>query len=82
MVWIIPLVAAAIAGWLIYTTFAEKGPTITITFKTAEGLEATKTKVRVQRHRGRHGDSALRISDDLSKVVVTAELDKEVEKLT
>ena len=79
MVWIIPLVAAAIAGWLIYSTFAEKGPTITITFKTAEGLEAGKTKVRYK-------DievgtvSALRISDDLSKVLVTADLDKELEK--
>ena len=40
IVWIIPLVAALIGAWLIYKAQSEKGPTITITFQTAEGLEA------------------------------------------
>ena len=44
LVWIIPIVAAVVAGWLVYTTLSEKGPTVTITFKTAEGLEAGQTK--------------------------------------
>lgn len=77
IVWLVPLVAAAIAGWLIYTTFADKGPTVTITFETAEGLEAGKTKVRYKDIEvGIVSD--LGISDDLSEVVVTAELDKEL----
>ena len=46
IVWLIPLVAAAIGGWLAYKTITEKGPTITITFKEGEGLEAGKTKVK------------------------------------
>ncbi len=46
MVWLIPLVAAVIGGWLLYTTLAEKGPVITVSFETAAGLEATKTKVK------------------------------------
>ena len=37
VVWIIPIVAILIGGWLAYTTISEKGPTITITFETAEG---------------------------------------------
>ena len=45
-VWLIPIVAALIGGWLAVKTILEKGPTITITFKSAEGLEAGKTKVR------------------------------------
>src|SRR5215510_9176059 len=45
-VWIVPLVAAVIGGWLVVQGIMEKGPTITITFKTAEGLEAGKTKVK------------------------------------
>jgi paraquat-inducible protein B len=46
IVWVVPLVALLIGGWLIYKAVTEKGPTITITFETAEGLEAGKTKVK------------------------------------
>ena len=46
IVWLIPLVTAIIGGWLIYKTISEKGPQITITFKTAEGIEAGKTKIK------------------------------------
>src|SRR5262245_33003883 len=46
IVWLVPLVAAAIGIWLAYTTLQERGPTITITFDNAEGLEAGKTKVK------------------------------------
>ena len=45
-VWLIPIVAALIGGWLVVKGILERGPTITITFKTAEGLEAGKTKVK------------------------------------
>ncbi len=50
IVWIIPIVVVLIGGWLAYRTIAEKGPTITIDFKTAEGLEAGKTKVKLRLH--------------------------------
>jgi paraquat-inducible protein B len=79
IVWLIPIVAAVVAGWLIYTTFAEKGPTVTITFKTAAGLEAEKTKIKLK-------DldvgvvKSLTIAKDLSNVVVTAELHKEMQR--
>ena len=43
IVWLIPIVAAGIAGWLVYTTLAEKGPVLTLVFKTGEGLEADRT---------------------------------------
>ena len=46
LVWLIPLVAAIVGGWLAYKALTEKGPTVTIAFQTAEGLEAGKTKVR------------------------------------
>ena len=46
IVWVVPLVALLIGGWLAFKALSEKGPTITITFKTAEGLEAGKTKVK------------------------------------
>jgi paraquat-inducible protein B len=46
IIWIVPLVAVLIGGWLAYTSIIEKGPLITVTFQTADGLEAGKTKVK------------------------------------
>src|SRR3954447_15409069 len=78
VVWLVPLVAAAIAIWLAVTTLREQGPTVTIAFKTAEGLEAGKTKVRYKDVEvGTVQD--VRLSDDLENVVAVAELRKQVE---
>ena len=46
IVWVIPLVAVIIAAGLVYKALNEKGPAITITFKSAKGLEAGKTKIK------------------------------------
>ena len=46
IVWLIPLIAALIGGWLAYKTISEMGPTITITFNHGGGLEAGKTKIK------------------------------------
>ena len=78
IVWVVPLVAILIGGWLAFKALSEKGPTITITFLTAEGLEAGKTKIK-------HKDvevgqvGAITLGEDLSHVVVTAELVKGAE---
>jgi len=78
IVWLVPLVAVLIGGWLVYKALSEKGPRITITFNTAVGLEAGKTKIK-------HKDveigkvESIRLSTDLSQVVVTAELAKGIE---
>ena len=45
-IWIVPILALLIGGGLAVKTISEKGPTITISFTTAEGLEAGKTKIR------------------------------------
>lgn len=78
IVWLVPLVAGAIAIWLAYTTLQERGPTITITFDNAEGLEAGKTKVKYKDVEvGTVED--VRISEDLAQIVVTAQMVKEAE---
>ncbi|HWU41656.1 MAG TPA: hypothetical protein VN203_28705, partial [Candidatus Acidoferrum sp.] len=46
LVWLIPIVAAIIGGTLAVKTYLRKGPTIMISFKTGDGLEAGKTKVK------------------------------------
>ena len=78
LVWLIPLVAAAIGGWLAYKAISEQGPRITITFKTAEGLEAGKTKINYKNVEIGKVE-AVELSDDLTRVVVTAQLVKEAE---
>jgi len=45
-VWLIPIVALGLAGWLIWKNQIDKGTLASITFETAEGLAAGKTEVR------------------------------------
>ncbi|MEI6002573.1 MCE family protein [Paraburkholderia bengalensis] len=46
LVWVIPLIAALIGVGLVVKSVLEKGPTINISFISAEGLEPGKTKVK------------------------------------
>jgi len=73
IVWLIPLVAAIVGLFLAYRAYSERGPTISITFDRALGLEAGKTKVKYK-----EVDiglvEAVGLSEDLKQVVVTASL--------
>lgn len=78
VVWLVPIVAAAIGGWLVVKGIMEKGPTITITFKTAEGLEAGKTKVKYKNVD--IGEvKQITLTQDLHGVVAAVDLVKEAE---
>lgn len=74
-IWLFPIVALIIGGWLVFQTLSQKGPTITITFKTAEGIEATKTKIKFREVEVGLVES-IAIKKDLSGVIVTAEMKK------
>ncbi len=79
LVWLLPVLALVVGGWLAYKTLSERGPIITVEFKTAAGLTAGKTKVKFKDVD--IGDvTAIDVSDDLSKVIVTAELTHGSEK--
>jgi paraquat-inducible protein B len=78
IVWLIPLVAALIGAWLAYKTISEKGPTVTLTFENAEGLEAGKTKIKFKDVEIGKVD-AISLSKDLSHVILTASLVKQAE---
>lgn len=78
LVWLVPLVAALIGGWLAVKSILEQGPVISIVFNNAEGLEAGKTALKYKDVEiGRVMTVAL--SEDLKEVVVTAELVKDFE---
>jgi paraquat-inducible protein B len=78
IVWVVPLVALLIGGWLAFKALSEKGPTVTITFKTAEGLEAGKTKIKYKDVEIGQVES-ITLSKDSSHVIVTAALGKSAE---
>ena len=45
LVWFIPILAAVVGAWVAVTRVLSEGPEITIVLKSAEGLEAGKTKI-------------------------------------
>lgn len=45
-VWLVPMTAAAVGLWLLFSAWSGKGPEITIRFRTAAGLTAGKTVVK------------------------------------
>jgi paraquat-inducible protein B len=79
LVWIIPLIAALIGGWLIYKYYSERGTIITITFDQAAGIEAKKTLIRYKDIQvGKVKE--LNLTEDLKKVNVTVEISPEMAK--
>jgi paraquat-inducible protein B len=46
IVWVVPLVAAVVAGYLIYDRLQELGPAITIRFRDGSGVKAGQTELR------------------------------------
>lgn len=78
IVWLIPVVALCIGGWLVYKALSEQGPTITITFKSAKDLEAGETLIKYKEvDLGKV--TKIELSEDLSSVIVTAALAKHAE---
>jgi paraquat-inducible protein B len=76
IIWVVPIIALLIGGWLVFKAQSTKGPTITITFKNADGLEAGKTKIKYKDVEvGKV--TGVELTDDFSKVMVTAELNKD-----
>ena len=78
LVWLIPLVAALIGIGLVVKSIAGRGPTITISFTTAEGLEPGKTNVKYK-DVDIGSVKTIRLSKDHARVVVEVQLSKQAE---
>jgi len=78
LVWVVPLVAALIGGWLAWKTVSEHGPSFVIRFKTADGLEAGKTRIKFKSVDVGIVES-IELTRDRSTVVVHARLEKYAE---
>lgn len=78
-VWLVPLIAILIGGWLAYEHFKESPIIITISFDNGEGIVAGKTEIRYQ------GIKAgvvrdLKLNQSLRGVTATVEMDRQAEK--
>ncbi|HYS64713.1 MAG TPA: MlaD family protein [Paraburkholderia sp.] len=80
VVWLVPLIAVLIGGWLAVKAILEQGPTVTISFETGEGLEAGKTKLKFK-----NVDigvvKSVTLSSNRRNVIATAELSKDATNL-
>ena len=78
LIWLVPLVAAAVGVSLLVHGWLGQGPAITVTFQTAEGLEANKTQVKYKNVViGKVTQIAL--THDHSQVKVKIDLEKNAE---
>lgn len=75
-IWLLPLVTALIGGWLAWDTLSQRGPLITVSFQSAEGLQAGQSHVR-------HKDvdmgviEKIALSPDLQRVIMTIRMKRE-----
>lgn len=80
LVWVIPLVAALIGVFLALHTWYQQGPDITIRFKTGEGLEAGKTRIKYKDVDVGQIDSVT-LAEDGSYVIAGARLARSADHL-
>ncbi len=76
LIWLVPIVAAIVGAVLVYRTWAETGPRITISFQTASGLQVGRTEIRYKEVT--IGTvNGIRLAEDWSHVEVTADLSRD-----
>jgi paraquat-inducible protein B len=80
LVWLIPVVALVIAAWLGYRAVIERGPEVTITFSSADGLTAGQTKVR---HKAVDLGTvqSINLSGDLRRVALHVQMRREADSM-
>ncbi len=80
VVWIIPILAALVGLGIAVQKILNEGPTITIVFNKAEGVEAGKTNIKYK-DVSIGQVQTVKLSKNFTKVVVTAKIDKSAEGL-
>lgn len=72
-IWLVPLVALAVAGWMLYQNWASQGQLIEIIAPNAEGITAGKTKVKA-RNVDVGSVKSIHLSDDYSHAVIQVQM--------
>ncbi|NVK57990.1 MAG: intermembrane transport protein PqiB [Alteromonadaceae bacterium] len=74
-VWIIPIIALLVAGWMVYYQWHNQGPLITIDMSSANGIEINKTPIKV-RDLEVGKVKKIELKPDLNGVRITARVEK------
>ena len=80
LVWLVPLIAILVGIGLVARTVMERGPDIVVTFKTAEGIEPGKTKVRYKNVEIGVVER-VELSEDLEKIQAVIRMSKSAKSL-
>jgi paraquat-inducible protein B len=78
--WLIPIVCGGIGLYLVVTTLANRGPLITITFKTANGISAQQTQVE-HKYVSLGMVEDVKLSGDMSSVLVHVRMNRQGERV-
>lgn len=80
LVWVVPVAAAIVAGWLVFDRVRRAGPLITILFPSGDGVQAGQTALR---YRGVRvgGVKEVQLTSDARQVEVKARLDRSAKTL-
>ncbi|HYD57476.1 MAG TPA: MlaD family protein [Burkholderiales bacterium] len=80
LIWIVPLIAAGLAAWLVYERLSRYGPEVTIQFRDGGGLRVGQTPVK---YRGVQVGvvTGMALSEDREHVIVKARLERSAELL-
>jgi len=76
IIWIIPIIAVLVGLGLLYKSIVDHGPTITVSFKTGDGLVAGKTFVKYKDVNIGLVKTVI-LSEDHQQVIATISLDKD-----
>lgn len=80
LIWAIPVISLAVGGWLVWDTYAKRGPKITLTFNQGDGLTAGQSVVK-------HRDvtlgtvTAVKLTPDMNHVNVTVQMTRDATPL-
>ncbi len=80
IVWVVPVIALLIGGWMIWKNFTSQGPVARVRFETAEGIDAGKTVVKCRSVRVGVVKRVV-LDKDISSVLVYLELDPDYDQL-
>lgn len=81
LVWLVPIAAVLVGLSMVLHSWLSAGPQITISFDTAEGLEANKTQVKYK-NVVIGLVTGIELSEDRTQVIATVELDNSAQPFT
>jgi paraquat-inducible protein B len=80
VIWIIPLVALALGLWMVVDKKISEGPVIHVSFETAEGIVAAKTKVKYLNVEVGQVE-AISLNDSMDGVLASVRIDHDAKHL-